>query len=563
MCFMNFLNQIFFLCPYLGFYLKRINNSQNSILCCFNCKYNDSDKRVEEGDKEEETRSKNHYHIIKQESTTTQKIELNDDDDDDNGRVELKQNNQEIKKERKTFTTISETVSFKTSTHLIEFFLFNKIFRVIILIFFIIYLVFNIIICTRIKVDIPVLQIIPEQSFLYKHMQLHQQYFMLGPMVMLVFKKPFNYWENETRIKVRDFIDDIKNLNDMNHLLELNWIKYIEIAEENNCLYESKECFVKAIINNILPIETFVDDINLYDNKTEQDTNTSYLSKNRKKFDSTSNYFINSSRIYVQFKSFFGSQSELNTWQTIHYLAYEKYKFAKDDLIVFTFIQQVFEQMSEIKYEFFFITLIAIDFIILIKFLYICQLRFIYVHLILVTSLLLSIISFLNLFQIQFNIISLLNYLIVPAIVIEYLSSIDYIYLHCKYKNKANCGGELCALTNDEESGISSSLSSERSSITEIKGDNKYDIIKYLFKINLNTNSILIIILLASFLILHNCMTYNFKVFFKIFLSILINLFLHINFFYPALLIFFDNKRQVNKKEKIMEENQNRTIIDK
>lgn len=198
-----------------------------------------------------------------------------------------------------------------------------------------------------------------------------------------------------------------------------------------------------------------------------------------------------------------------------------------------------------------------------IKFLYICQLRFIYVHLILVTSLLLSIISFLNLFQIQFNIISLLNYLIVPAIVIEYLSSIDYIYLHCKYKNKANYGGELCALTNDEESGISSSLSSERSSITEIKSDNKFDIIKNLFKINLNTNSILIIILLASFLILHNCLTYNFKVFFKIFISILINLFLHINFFYPALLIFFDNKKQVNKKEKLMEENQNRTIIDK
>ena len=569
----NFMNQILFLCPYLGLYLKRINSSRNCLLCCFKCKSLNKENPTS-------NHLRSNYHMVKQWSNATQKSELNDEID---GHQEIfhQQNNalkseEKAKKSKKIGT--SDTLSFKTSTHLINFFIFNKILRLIIFIFFLVYLIFNITTCTRIKVDLPVLQLIPEQSFLNKHMQLHQQHFILGPMVMIVFKTPLNYWQNDTKTKIRDLIDDITSLNDMT-LLELNWIQNTERGHTNcNSVYDSKECFMQSVITNILSMEAYVNDVNTYEYNTKEGTethlNSEYMKSKeqeivRVNLDST--YSINSSRIYVQFKSFIGSQSELNTWHAINYLAYEKHNFTKENLIVFTTIQQVFEQMSEIKYEFFFITLITIDFIILIKFIYIFQLRFIYIHLVLVTSLFLSIISFLHLFQVQFNIISLLNFLIVPAIIIEYLSSIDYIYLHRKYNLKIiRPNGEACSLKiaeDEEEADEASTTSSERSSSISKNANNnnnhqKFELIKNIFIMNLNTNSSLIIILLASFLLMYNCSTYNFRVLFKVFLSILINLFLHINFFYPTLFVLFDKSEKEKRIEKTaVNDNVNRSIV--
>ena len=533
----NFINQILFLCPYLVLYLMRVNSGRNCLLCCFR----HDDDEVDQTDVEIALNGTNVHYIVKQASTATQKSDLNNEF-----------NGVRIKERAKRRTATSETLSFKTSTHLIKFFLFNKKIRFIILLFFLAYFIFNSIICTRVKVDLPVLQLIPEQSFLHKHMDWHQKHFSLGPMVMLIFKNSLNYMENGTQTRIRDFLDDIKSLDSMTHDMELNWIQLVEFKMKEFCpmYFYSEKCFIDSTKDAILKMDPYIDDINLYEYPSNNDTN-SFLKNSILDYNMNSTYSINESRIYVQFSNFYGTQNELDTWNKIRYIAYEKYNFTKDSLIVFTFVQQVFEQMDEVRYEFLFVIILAVDIIIILKFIYLCQLKFIYIHLIVVTSLFISIISILDLFQVQFNFISLLNFLIAPAIIVEYLSSINYIYLHQKFSNKIiRSNGKSYTLSNEDSTETSSSSSSSLPNNSQNDATSKisvkFELIKSLFVMNLNTNSILIVILLASFLVMYNCLTYNFKILFKIFLSILINLFLHINFLYPTLLIYFDNCKSNN-----------------
>ena len=87
------------------------------------------------------------------------------------------------------------------------------------------YFLFNFVITiTRLKIDFPLLDLLPKPSYLHAHMQNHVNLFKLGPVIMLTFIKPMRYWENATYDRITRMAEEMKRMPGVGRL-EISWLK--------------------------------------------------------------------------------------------------------------------------------------------------------------------------------------------------------------------------------------------------------------------------------------------------------------------------------------------------
>jgi hypothetical protein len=214
---------------------------------------------------------------------------------------------------------------------------------------------------------------------------------------------------------------------------------------------------------------------------------------------------LNANRLFLQFTDFDGSKLQLNAYKDVEYLAYNVYNYTRDELLVYTPIGPYLEQIDELKSSFLIICMLSVESLLIAQFFYIFDLRLVYISALINTSLFASIMSIMYLLNVTLNIVSLMHFLMIPAIMNEYFAYINYTYKYNElfFKHK------------------------------------QMNLIKFLFKNFINTSSIYLCFCLISSFLLVFSQTFSFQVLFKIFISLFLNLILHLYLFYPLLLRCF------------------------
>ena len=81
--------------------------------------------------------------------------------------------------------------------------IYNPKMKYFVFIVFLCYFNLNLVfVVNNLKTNLPLNDLIPSQSYLYKHYQNHQKHFKIGPMIMLNFMQQVNYTNNETYQKI-------------------------------------------------------------------------------------------------------------------------------------------------------------------------------------------------------------------------------------------------------------------------------------------------------------------------------------------------------------------------
>jgi len=354
---------------------------------------------------------------------------------------------------------------------------------------YLVYLAFNCVMLATTKIEFPLLQLLPEQSHLRKHMHAHQTHFDLGPIVIVTFKQPFDVYNN--MLKLRYFIKDAKQLEAMHPTFEMNW----QVNAFNNPLIpcetvlESEACFCESAYE-ASRVQYHQNDVRLGNRSVSGDREC----------------VVNSNRFYLQLAHFNGTQKELNSYNELFNLARLKYDWNETLLSVFTVVGPIFEQMNELYVELAMLLIFNIEAVFLVSFFSLFDLRTVCIHTLIHVSTYISVISISNLFRINLNFMYLLNFLMVPAMVNEFLGYLSHIYV---FKLKA--GLRLKAVAGVYRS--------------------------YLNKINL-----FILLSFISLLAMNSCKLYNFKILFHVLCNLFINLYLNVYIFYPLLLALFGRR---------------------
>lgn len=252
------------------------------------------------------------------------------------------------------------------NTNNVDFLKYKKL-KVALLLVFIGYFAFNFTITiTRLKINLPMLDLLPQQSYLYEHMKNHMAYFKLGPVIILNFVKPMKYWETSTKDKILSMVDDMKSLKGMSQL-EINWLRDVydgmtneyNIEFKDQCNQEKLEyynytnCFASVLgeyLNEEQNREDVVFKLNLGPemNKKPEVHDYKLMVHQLDKVVIPNQLLIKSSRIYLSLADFKGVRFEADLLNSLKDLAAERYNLTEDTLIIYTSIGSYLEQLDEI-----------------------------------------------------------------------------------------------------------------------------------------------------------------------------------------------------------------------
>jgi len=221
------------------------------------------------------------------------------------------------------------------------------------------------------------------------------------------------------------------------------------------------------------------------------------------------------------------------------------------------------------------IFLLNFESVLFISFFVLFDFRTLLIQLIIMISLLLSIISSAVIFNLTLNIVTLYHFLLLPALICEFIFNIPYFYLFkASLLRKEQKQEQKLKLKEDASS--SNEIRSEASNMDDKQAVTSDDIIpesSYSFKVKTNqlhsssvnttassnltqkyrlkqleyaydngikpTSYYILIIVMLNFSIMYSCTTYNFQTLYLFLMSLCFNLFLHLFFFYPNLLVLF------------------------
>ena len=116
--------------------------------------------------------------------------------------------------------------------------------KYVIVIVFVAYFVFNAtVLQVNYKANLSAADLIPRPSYLRKHLINHFQLFDIGPIIMIAFMKPIDYWNRTTFTAIRSLLDDIHSLKSVEPRFEMNWLQdWYFWALRNKELAFFKEC---------------------------------------------------------------------------------------------------------------------------------------------------------------------------------------------------------------------------------------------------------------------------------------------------------------------------------
>jgi hypothetical protein len=128
---------------------------------------------------------------------------------------EISINNHQLKDQlNKKNNFVSFITEKKISMIKMSHWLFSNVSMFCIFFMFILYFIMNSSICYRyINFDLPMTDLVPAQSYLSKHLKIHETLFNLGPLIMIIFTKPLNYATEENQKRILTFIKEIQNLD--------------------------------------------------------------------------------------------------------------------------------------------------------------------------------------------------------------------------------------------------------------------------------------------------------------------------------------------------------------
>ena len=452
--------------------------------------------------------------------------------------------------------------------------LFQTRLKYFIVFLFAFYFILNIFLIIKYpKVDIPLTEIIPSQSYLKKHMVNHQSLFQVGPIITIAFMKQLNYWDKNNFTLIRNFLDDAKKIKSVDNLFEMNWLQetYFNSKQTAQFYQECEEiftplCFERSFNETITKLGSINGDM-YYDDVV--------YSVAKSRHDSIENEIqIKSSRFYLQYKNFFGSTDEVDAMHELKFLAKEKYNLT-EELIIFSPVFVYFEQLDELLTSFVSFFVLNLESIILVAFLFIFDVKSIVILAILVVSFVISILANLFLLGYSLNIITLIHFLMVPSFISEFFFGTGYLILYKKQQDDFFQKESLNTSNSDKHGGknseeITISTANDKHSVLETPNKNslkeffilkkggfsifvhkafkKYtetsivNTLKFIYYKSIKHSSFfLIFLLLANFSIMIFCTTYSFRTLHIILTSSFFNLFLHLYFFYPALNFLFGN----------------------
>jgi hypothetical protein len=547
----NYFGLLAFFIPCMILNFKRLRKNKNFLLCCI--KHSKSSSNLRRPHKTYKHESKE---LLEANNEQTSKIEtLSEESMNDSNSKNLvnsnkfgEENSEKTSENHTAKTSMSAignsprcrkmTNRRKTAFDLI----FSTKIRLFIVILFVFYFVFNIFVCVFMsKVDLPISKLLPSQSYLSKHLKFHRNYFKLGPIVTLNFIKPLNYTEERTISKIEMLKSDIKRLKGMSKF-EMNWLNATITEIDTNKQFDqscekpfSDDCFYKYL-QNVKEQQQFEADIQVYKNEM------------------TNEYTINASRFFFQFEKFDGSFREAELMMAIKTLVEEKYKFNKDTAIVFSSLFIYLEQLIEIFPAFLSVVLLSIDCLFFGNLLLLFDLRSIFLSILIVFSSFLSIFSWLFLFNISLNTVTIFEFLMVPAILFEFFHYFSYLFL---YNNRSSSIVKIQLLEKFNSNVQDAESQSECF-------DHQKERLRCL-RITLqkcSASSTLLINCLISFFVMIFCSTYLFRTLFVILFSTIFTITIHLFLFYPVLLSYLGTCWMPSTREEKSITKRNKTFSD-
>ncbi len=434
--------------------------------------------------------------------------------------------------------------------------LYNTKFKYVVLAAFSAYLIANVFVCSfHLKIDIPISQLPPRQSYFSKHMDFHLKDFELGPMIMLNFIKPIKSTDNGELNRIKQLVASIQQIDGISKF-EFNWIKEQEKTKADLDDFYFGNLLFKMSLDSVKSQPNYYNDIYY-----EWVNNTDIV--------------IIKSRIHVHLRRFIGSVKELNVKEEIEHLAYKVFNYSKKDLIIFSVIDTILEQLREIFPSIIALTMILLEGIFLGSLLLVFDLKSILIEILVFISLILSIFSNLYVFGITLNIVTLCMIIMLPALLVEFLSYTKYLFLfktpdtpkplsnsklsasktlveqNCKplildSKNLAS-NSSTVSLNEIKNADIKIELKNFDDScfnVTKVEKDCfmsvkevRFKRLQFVLNKNINLTSLyLIFISFFAFSIIGLCQTYNFYTLGLFLIITCINTFFHIQFLYPNLL---------------------------
>ena len=422
-------------------------------------------------------------------------------------------------------------------------FVYNTKFKYLVLAVFVCYFFANIFVCAfNLKIDIPVTDLLPAQSYLAKHMANHKKDFQLGPMIMFNFMEPVNYSDAAYFKKMNAFLDDVKSFKGMRKF-ELNWYAESMYGYKDALSYNLADP-EKYAVNYVIGQENYADDLNF------SIENSSIL--------------IKSHRIYIQMDKFTGSSEEVDLMNDIQYLAEDKYKYSKQQLIIFSSVYIFLEQLNEIFPSIIALISLPMECVFVVSLFLMFDLKSIFIQSVIFVSLILSIFSNLYIFRISLNIVTLFQLIMIPSLLIEFLLYTGHLFLlktppslSGKQNKSSNIKAIPTAISGDEAYAKSSGTSSSLESLELIQNNTKelvqvaavpevnkkhqhHKRLRFVHGKNLNLTSLFLVFMCTfSFSIMSFCDTYNFHTLYLVLMIACLNTFVHVYIFYPNLLALF------------------------
>jgi hypothetical protein len=171
---LNYIGQLFFYIPMIYLNLNRLMDNKNCCLWCYKHEQLD-DYNIDEANNER---------------SNSKRLTL------DGNEITPHRNNNNNKRTTKYWIFSS------------------NIFILIVVIIFLLYLILNLVVFFEFsQFNLPMVDVLPHQSYLAKHLKNHLQLFDIGPIIMLAFIKPFQYHEESTYKRIMTFIADVQQLD--------------------------------------------------------------------------------------------------------------------------------------------------------------------------------------------------------------------------------------------------------------------------------------------------------------------------------------------------------------
>ena len=420
------------------------------------------------------------------------------------------------------------------------------------------------------KTNLPIIEFIPDQSFLRHHMVNHMNLFNIGPIITIAFMKPLKYWERGTFHKINSFLAEAKQLDNVDKHMEISWLDETYLNSKAKAEFYAK---CKHPLNFVCFEETFKETM-VQDFYRDDAVVTLSPTGNSS---SSSHFEITASRVFLQFENFTGTLEERNLMLNLKFLAETKYNFSQQDVIIYSPIYSFLEQLDELLPTFISIFVLNFECVLFVSFFFLFDLSSMMILLAVNISLLFSIVANTLMLNLTLNIVTLYHFLLLPAVVSEFLFFISYSYLFSVSAKIRKCGGnelrrpvggerkcddlpsvsttnEIKSLVeeiNRPETSQSSSMASPDADpplnhqllkVKQSKIAHNARLIQLKHSYNQcikHSSSFVINILMFALGLMYYCNTYNFSSLYIFMMSFSFNLFLHIFFFYPILLVFF------------------------